>query len=126
MKKVPSDSVVINIDEKDIDIIITDPLYLGQTIALFYKNHNPIIVIGPQCIFYYKDNRESFHLRIFSNSHFKLYIPLYCSLGKNFNGNSYWIIFTLYGSFIIYTNSYNESRNTESQFSQAHYRIKIF
>ena len=48
--EVATDCIVLNIDNKDLEITITDPLWLGNTLALCYNNHNPRIVIGPHCI----------------------------------------------------------------------------
>ncbi len=49
MKELPTDMVTIKVDDASVDIAVADPFWLGRTMAMLYKNHNPRIVIGPHC-----------------------------------------------------------------------------
>ena len=51
MKEIPTNSVTITIGDQKMDIEITNPFWLGNTMAFCYNEHQPTCVIGPHCTF---------------------------------------------------------------------------
>ncbi len=48
-EQVATEEITLTIGKQKFDIEVADPLWLGNTIALAYRNHNPLFVIGPHC-----------------------------------------------------------------------------
>ena len=62
MEKLPTEVVIINLGEEKIEVELNDPLWLGNTIACYYKDHNPIFIIGPECILFIRFRATSYCL----------------------------------------------------------------
>lgn len=49
MRPVPSEVTEIEIVEEQADLTVKDQFWLGNTMTYWYRNHNPVFVLGPNC-----------------------------------------------------------------------------
>jgi len=54
LREIKFSSLSTSDSQKSFTIPEKDPKWLGNCLAFFYKDHNPIFTIGPHCIFYNK------------------------------------------------------------------------